>query len=1264
MIGNEILNYRIISLIGKGGMGSVYYAEHKLITNQKVAIKVINADMVNDFTRDRLKEEAEHLAELNHPNIVHFIDYHIDEKGNIYLIMEYANGKSLDEYINSVTGLIVEDKICALFEPILDAVGYAHAHNIIHRDIKPANIIITKEGIPKILDFGIATIMKQNSDETEELIMGTPSYMSPEQVKGEKLDVRSDVYSLGVLLHQMMTGNAPYDTTTLTEHDINKKVVEEQLPRMRSFYKYVSEKVQKIVDKATAKDKNERYQSCGEFKKELHRAIYPPKMPRWAWMAIASCVLLLVGCGTYLWDYNRTKVYYYKDYVEQWGVPQGIGEVSGNDTRHTHRRYRFEYCKRKLLRVSHINSVGKIIPDNESERNERPLDQWLYYTSEGKVSRVKVKDASGKVLYVKSYNEKLNTMSFQYDDKHNTERIISGQTVGYVRALEDNTKKGRISRWWIEYDENGFATSVKYAGLDNSNVGDDNHIFGRTYQRDEKGRVTEIHYIGMDGQPKATRWGLGIKKFYYDENDDWVRAVYLTVDGKPAYDDVGGVAIFEMEYDKYGNVTYAYHKDGNGNLMVPKKNGVAGFYREYDDKGFLTRVMSLGIDKKPIYVNKDGYAGFTLKCDENGYTTEQCYLDPDGKPCISSEGYSKVTLVNEKNGDVLEAWFYDLDGKLCETTGGNAGYKCKYDSVGNLLEYVNYDKNKKPCLDSEGKAGYRMEYDERNLRVTFVNIGLDLKPCKDRYGIIIVKDDYDKRGNSIKKAYYDASGKNLILSNENIAGWTSTYDDFGNETEYMFFNVKREPCLVNGEYAKKRSTYDEHGNIKTERFYDMEGNLTLVNGIAGTDYICDERGNVLENKPIGVNGKLANGKLIIRNKYDKSDNLLEYAVFSTRGPALNSNNIHRSITVYNSRNQEIEIRYYDTKGNLTLYGQEKIAIQKNEFNDKGDKVKTFYYGTNLKPIKCTEGWSSSTYEYDVFGNIIKQCFYDVNGQPTDPKVMVPVGICKYDKWNNRIYLAAQDGKGNFVINPNTGWAIQRAEYDSKIGKLSSSAFFDEKDRPMLSREGYHKIKYQYDSKGNTTEQTLWGIDGKPMLCFGFHKEIFTYNEFNKLVSDALYGITGKPVNCNAGFQKMTIDYNDEKIASVRKYYTAGGKLFATQYWNGTEWVSNMVSTNTYPSSAWIQKMTQLNAELPQRFENDNIGGGVVINKVLQTGDTSCQITFKSEISKYELSNNQVDNLKLMVDHLVGELKKELNAGVKVNGILYDAKGRTLYSVTR
>lgn len=286
MIGKEILNYKIISLIGKGGMGSVYLAQNKYIQQQKVAIKIINSNMINDFSRQTFAKEADKLARLNHPNIVHFINYHVDEEGSIYLIMEYADGYSLEEYIKNVSGLIVEDKICSFFEPLLDAFDYAHKNNIIHKDIKPANIIITKDGTPKILDFGISELLSEKgSDADQDVIMGTPSYMSPEQVKGLPLDQRSDIYSLGVLLHQMLTGNPPYDTTTLTEHEIYKHVVDDELPRMKTYYKYVSDKVQAIVDKATSKKPEARYASCSEFKKHftmLFILLLSPSGVNWA----------------------------------------------------------------------------------------------------------------------------------------------------------------------------------------------------------------------------------------------------------------------------------------------------------------------------------------------------------------------------------------------------------------------------------------------------------------------------------------------------------------------------------------------------------------------------------------------------------------------------------------------------------------------------------------------------------------------------------------------------------------------------------------------------------------------------------------------------------------------------------------------------------------------------------------------------------------------------------------------------------------------
>lgn len=1253
MIGKEILNYRIVSLIGTGGMGSVYLAEHTLISEQKVAIKVINANMINDFTRDLLRKEAKRLASLKHQNIVTFHNYHIDSEGNVYLVMEYAEGKSLEDYINNINGLIVEDRICPIFEPILDAVGYAHRKGILHRDIKPANIIVGTDGNPKILDFGIAQIIKDNgegeSEEEETVIMGTPSYMSPEQVKGEKLDERSDIYSLGVLLHQMLTGNAPYDTTTLTEQQINQKVVEEPLPRMKTYYKYVSDKVQAVVDKATAKNPADRYKNTDEFKKALHKAIYPWRPKLWMKIAAVVAVLLIAGGAYWLWDYNRIKTYYYKDYTEQWGVPVGIGKLSSNE--HSNRAYRFIYQKGKLLRVSHVNSLGNLIDDGESERNERPVDQELFYTENGKIHRVKVKDRSGKVLYVKNYNDKLNTMSFQYDDEHGTERTLSNTTVGYGRLLEnEDAEKGRISRWWLEYDANGYVSSIRYAGLDNSPVGDENGIYGRNYVRDEKGRPVEIQYIGIDGTPQPTKWGLGIKTFEYDDNDNWTKSEYLTIDRKPALDDTDGVSVYVMEYDDNGNPTYLMHQDADGNLMYPKKYNVAGVHYSYDDRGFITKEEYLDVDRKPMFVPATGIAIIHNQYDENGYRNAVSFYAPDDTPVENNSGFASISYVNDKNGNNLESWSYGINNELTEGEIGYAGIKFEYDTVGNVIKEVKYGPDRQVCL-SDGTAGTIFEYNDKNLRIKQTNLGLDLQPASDNDGIVNMTMEYDKRGNLTKYSFYNTDGSTLVMAN-GFAGKNLVYDEHGNIVEENFFDDKGNPISSPQiGYAKVKYGYDENGNQNSIRYYNAAGNLTLVNGIAGNDMKLDRRGNILENLPLGTDEKQAPSKLKQVFKYDEYDNVIESSLYGKDGkPAENYQDVHKYQYKYNSRNQEIENARYDTNGNLTAGSDDGWAISRTEYDDRGNRVKLSYFGADKMPCKCGEGWSSATYEYDSFGNVTRQCFFGTDGKPTPADKFPPVGIAKYDKRGNLIYVAAQNEKGEFINCAGGPWSIRRREYDDRRN-MTSEAYFDSNDKPTLCSEGYHKVENKYDKSGNQTECAFYGKSNQPIAVNGYHKETKKYDDNGNLIEDACFDAKGRPVNCAGGFAKIIYTYSsDGSTPQTAKYYKADGSLFASQNWNGDSW------GNAQMAFDWRQRVAELNAELPV----DN--GTITVQNIRVTGGSECEIRFLISYTVSDFSESELSELKSMVEMFTRAVEEEFQHKPYVTGKLYDKNNNLVYSI--
>jgi serine/threonine protein kinase len=269
---SSLANYQVLRVLGKGGMGTVYLAKHKEL-GHKVAIKELKPQFARDpLIRSRFQKEASLMSNLSHPGIVALYDY-IETNESVYIILEYIEGITLDYYIHSVSGPIPEVRAVEVFSKILDAVAYAHQRGVVHRDLKPANIMISPVGNIKVLDFGIAKNIYDKGDEQLTQVgmrMGTIYYMSPEQIRAQELDQRSDIYSLGICLFEMVAAQNPYIAET-SEFDISQKIVNEPLPPARQFYAKVSERIQKIISKATAKNPSARFQNISEFKQALEQ---------------------------------------------------------------------------------------------------------------------------------------------------------------------------------------------------------------------------------------------------------------------------------------------------------------------------------------------------------------------------------------------------------------------------------------------------------------------------------------------------------------------------------------------------------------------------------------------------------------------------------------------------------------------------------------------------------------------------------------------------------------------------------------------------------------------------------------------------------------------------------------------------------------------------------------------------------------------------------------------------------------------------------
>ena len=320
MIGTVLSGrYRLEAKLGSGGMSTVYLARDETL-DRPVAVKVMHREMSEQEDQlARFRQEARAVAKLSHPNVVSVIDAG-EDGGHPYIVFEYVEGETLKQRVSRVGALDPQEAIAYAIE-VARGLAVAHSRQMVHRDIKPQNILIDDEGRAKLTDFGISRQLEQDGMTATGRVLGTTDYVAPEQAMGKAVDPRSDIYSLGVVLYEMLVGQVPFKADS--QVGVAMKHVNEELPDVQSRRPEVSAAVALVVERATAKDPARRYQAIGEMIDDLSTALEveaaragttsgeatsvldalpPPKRSldsrsRWSWPTI---VLLLLAVGAAL----------------------------------------------------------------------------------------------------------------------------------------------------------------------------------------------------------------------------------------------------------------------------------------------------------------------------------------------------------------------------------------------------------------------------------------------------------------------------------------------------------------------------------------------------------------------------------------------------------------------------------------------------------------------------------------------------------------------------------------------------------------------------------------------------------------------------------------------------------------------------------------------------------------------------------------------------------------------------------------------------
>ena len=1218
--------YLLVEPLGQGASAEVWMAQDTRANNLLVALKIFSENSEMDTNgMQNFEKEFTNVYNMKHSKLLPPTGYDICE-GRPYLIMNYCeNGSS-----SSMVGRMEEEDVIRLLHDVSAGLEYLHDHNIIHQDIKPDNILVDDNCNYVVTDFGISVNSEGGIFNTNGMSGGTRAYMGPERFDG-KLSNASDMWSLGATAVEMLTGNPPYG-----EHGGLLQAEGEPLPELPAK---LQPEVKDIIKSTLSKDpekrmkpnevrqKIEHYWETGSWNKRS------AKMPMIYLGTALACILLCLGI--FFWDYNRTKVYYYKDYAEYYGVPKGIGKLSKSEASHREQTYRFEYNKHKLRRVTLVNGYGKTIGHTDTEhQNTRFADVQYFYTDEGKVDYTIVSDQNGKVLFKLDYDDGLKTATFRQNDEYGTEMNLAANTNQLFRGASSALdEKSRISRYLLTFDDDGLLTERRYVGLQNVPAGDKDNIYGIRYEYDGKGRMTKQTFLGADGNPTGNSDGLSARVYTYDDDDNWTSVTYLNAEGGGSHDG-NNCTLVKLTYDKYGNRASEMYYSMDEEPSIRTDLNVAGFEYTYNDHGNRITQTSMGIDGKPAY-NNLGYVTERAAYDDNGFYSLIEYLDENGDLTLfTSDGmsYASVKVKSGPTGLPEEFDYLDQDGNPIEQFNGVARIVNSYDDKGNLLSQKYFGKDGKPTAYDGFYHERRIAYNDFNNVISESYFDTEGKPTTED-GIVSVYDiEYNRQGAMTKMSFLGTDEKPVNCSGL-FAGYTITYDELGNQKSFNYFNKEGKPVISQNGYASMQYVYDPKTNFLIETDYLDTNGKKLFSG--HNKY--DARGNVTESYTLDASGNLRSGTVVEHKEYDVNN---------------------RVTSVWGS----------DLSGHKTNLPGQNVAQVKYEYDQMGNNTLTTYWKADGTPGTDSQQSHRREQKYDNMNRVIAEFNFGVDGKPTSGPSANPEGRVKYDQWGNIAELSCYDGYGNPRLSAD-GFFMMKASYDRRGNPLVTE-YFDTNNKLINSKsKGYAKVENKYDTHGNLVEAKYSGPDKVLWI------ERWAYNDKNRMTEMKVLNGAGNLTDEKYGVARLVIEYDQAGTTpKTQKYYNAAGQLLGSQTWNADKGDWNEIKTaggNSAPTgvSSVQAKSASAGGDWMAAVRNDarqcpmRVDDGIYLQSITCTPN-SVTVTIKLiEVSKYDMDDVNESQLAGAARELKSSFRQiwGLPSSVKMTVLIQDKANRTLFT---